>query len=219
MKDILIKYPLPVLRKELINVRTGYRLEKQKLIEILKSLKAINKLSKDEVIELLIKYNYDISKLPKEISNLPKRLDKYNKLDIDEINNLFSTGKIEVVERDILKYLYKNNEDFRKYADDTIDFYNKTKLISKIKDYIKFKTEKTKVDDLMSFYNTRGYNKSKSAYFIAQDYFPNIYYNIANFSVKTLEEIAKKNDKQIDDYPDLKEFISKLRSYKVMKTS
>lgn len=50
MKDILIKYPLKVLQNELIVMS--------------KDFKAIRKLKKDEIIDLLIKYNYDISKLP-----------------------------------------------------------------------------------------------------------------------------------------------------------
>lgn len=65
MRDILDKYPIFVLRHELINVRTGYRLEKKKLTEILKGLKSIKKLTKNELIELLINHSYDISKLPK----------------------------------------------------------------------------------------------------------------------------------------------------------
>lgn len=65
MRDILDKYPIFVLRHELINVRTGYRLEKKKLTEILKTMKSIKKLEKEQIIDLLIKYNYDMSKLPK----------------------------------------------------------------------------------------------------------------------------------------------------------
>jgi hypothetical protein len=65
MKETLINYPITILRRELINVRTNYRLEKKRIVEILKTMKAINKLTKDELIELLIKHNYDISKLPK----------------------------------------------------------------------------------------------------------------------------------------------------------
>lgn len=65
MKDILINYPIKFLQQELINIRTGYRLEKKKITEILKSMKSIKKLEKEQIIDLLIKYNYDISKLPK----------------------------------------------------------------------------------------------------------------------------------------------------------
>ena len=65
MKDILIKYPIKFLQQELINVRTNYRLEKKNIIEILRTMKSIKKLDKEQLIDLLIKYNYDISKLPK----------------------------------------------------------------------------------------------------------------------------------------------------------
>lgn len=65
MKDILINYPIKILQQELINIRTSYRLEKKRIIEILKDMKSIKKLTKEELIDLLIKYNYDISKLPK----------------------------------------------------------------------------------------------------------------------------------------------------------
>lgn len=65
MKDILINYPIKFLQQELINVRTNYRLEKKKITEILRTMKSIKKLDKEQLIDLLIKYNYDISKLPK----------------------------------------------------------------------------------------------------------------------------------------------------------
>jgi len=65
MKDILINYPIKFLQQELINVRTNYRLEKTKITEILRTMKSIKKLDKEQLIDLLIKYNYDISKLPK----------------------------------------------------------------------------------------------------------------------------------------------------------
>jgi len=65
MKDILINYPIKFLQQELINVRTGYRLEKKRITEILKTMKSIKKLEKEQIIDLLIKHNYDISKLPK----------------------------------------------------------------------------------------------------------------------------------------------------------
>lgn len=64
MKDILNKYPLKFLQQELINIRTNFKLEKQKIIDVLKDMKSITKLSKDDIIELLVKYNYDVSKLP-----------------------------------------------------------------------------------------------------------------------------------------------------------
>lgn len=113
MKEILIKYPLQVLKKELINVRTNYRLEKQKIIEILKELKSLNKLNKDQVIELLIKNNYDINKLPKEYYKLPKKLEKYLDLDITDIEKLIKEGKLDDIYRDVIKFMYKNNEEFK----------------------------------------------------------------------------------------------------------
>lgn len=113
MKEILIKYPIQVLKKELINVRTGYRLEKKKIIEILKELKVINKLNKDQIIELLIKHNYDINKLPKEYYKLPKKLEKYLDLDITDIEKLFNEGKLDAIYRDVIKFMYKNNEEFK----------------------------------------------------------------------------------------------------------
>ena len=64
MKDILDKYPLKFLQQELINIRTGFRLKKKEIVDVLKTMKGIKKLSKDDLIDLLIKYNYDISKLP-----------------------------------------------------------------------------------------------------------------------------------------------------------
>ena len=65
MKEILIKYPIKILQTELINIRTNFRLAKKKIIEILKNMKSIKKLSKEQLIDLLIEYNYDINKLPK----------------------------------------------------------------------------------------------------------------------------------------------------------
>lgn len=111
MKEILIKYPIQVLKKELINVRTGYRLEKKKIIEILKELKVINKLNKDQIIELLIKNNYDINKLPKEYYKLPKKLEKY--IDVIDTEKLFNEGKLDAIYRDVIKFMYKNNEEFK----------------------------------------------------------------------------------------------------------
>jgi hypothetical protein len=64
MKDILNKYPLNILRKSLIIVRATYRLQKKELIEVLKTMKSINKLQKNEVIDLLISHNFDIKNLP-----------------------------------------------------------------------------------------------------------------------------------------------------------
>lgn len=113
MKEILIKYPIQILKKELINVRTGYRLEKKKIVEILKELKVINKLNKDQIIELLIKHNYDINKLPKEYYKLPKKLHKYLDLDITDIEKLFNEGKLDTIYRDVVKFMYKNNEEFK----------------------------------------------------------------------------------------------------------
>lgn len=114
MKEILIKYPIQILKKELINVRTGYRLEKKKIVEILKELKVINKLNKDQIIELLIKHNYDINKLPKEYYKLPKKLQKYLDLDIQDIDNLAKdNNKLDSIYRDVIKFFYKNNEEFK----------------------------------------------------------------------------------------------------------
>lgn len=85
MRDILDKYPIFVLRHELINVRTDYRLEKKKLTEILKRLKSIKKLTKNEIIELLINHNYDMSKLPKlEDLQKPKKPKQEPKPKIEE---------------------------------------------------------------------------------------------------------------------------------------
>lgn len=64
MSDILNKYPLKFLQIELINMRTNFRLEKKKIIDIIKNMKSIKKMSKNDIIDLLIKYNYDVSKLP-----------------------------------------------------------------------------------------------------------------------------------------------------------
>jgi hypothetical protein len=63
MKDILNKHSITVLKKALQTIKKN----------ILNDLKVINKLNKDEVINLLIKYNYDISLLPPlKVSKAPK---------------------------------------------------------------------------------------------------------------------------------------------------
>ena len=110
MKDILINYPIKILQQELINIRTSYRLEKKRIIEILKDMKSIKKLTKEELIELLIKYNYDISKLPKlEDLIKPKkerkpRAKKEPKPKEKEINNIFKDiPKLDDVFKDIDK--------------------------------------------------------------------------------------------------------------------
>ena len=131
MKDILINYPIKFLQLELINIRTSYRLEKKKIIEILKDMKSIKKLTKDELIDLLIKYNYDISKLPKledlikpnkepkpKKEPTPKKEPKPKK---EEINNIFKDiPKLDDVFKDIDKkdkFKHIINRDPYKYTD------------------------------------------------------------------------------------------------------
>lgn len=125
MKDILINYPIKILQQELINIRTSYRLEKKRIIEILKEMKSIKKLTKEELIDLLIKYNYDISKLPKlEDLIKPKkerkpRAKKEPKPKEKEINNIFKDiPKIDDVFKDIdKKDKYKISSKSYKYTD------------------------------------------------------------------------------------------------------
>jgi hypothetical protein len=125
MKDILINYPIKILQQELINIRTSYRLEKKRIIEILKDMKSIKKLTKEELIELLIKYNYDISKLPKledliKPKKEPKpRAKKEPKPKEKEINNIFKDiPKIDDVFKDIdKKDKYRISSKSYKYTD------------------------------------------------------------------------------------------------------
>ena len=127
MKDILINYPIKILQQELINIRTSYRLEKKRIIEILKDMKSIKKLTKEELIELLIKYNYDISKLPKledliKPKKQPKpRAKKEPKPKEKEINNIFKDiPKLDDVFKDIDKkdkYIYIYDKKSYKYTD------------------------------------------------------------------------------------------------------
>lgn len=79
MKEILVKYPIKFLQQELINMRTGFKLERQKINDILKNMKSIIKLSKDDIIDLLIKYDYDISKLPPVAEVEPVKLKRGRK--------------------------------------------------------------------------------------------------------------------------------------------
>lgn len=100
MKEILINYPIKFLQQELINIRTNYRLEKNKIIEILKTMKSIKKLSKEQLIEFLITYKYDISKIPKlEDLIKPKKERKPPKTKETKI----STGESQILTRDELQ--------------------------------------------------------------------------------------------------------------------
>ena len=127
MKDILINYPIKILQQELINIRTSYRLEKKRIIEILKDMKSIKKLTKEELIELLIKYNYDISKLTKlEDLIKPKkerkpRAKKEPTPKQKEINDVFKDiPKLDDVFKDIDKkdkYKYLYDKKTYKYTD------------------------------------------------------------------------------------------------------
>ena len=127
MKDILINYPIKILQQELINIRTSYRLEKKRIIEILKDMKSIKKLTKEELIDLLIKYNYDISKLPKlEDLIKPKkerkpRAKKEPTPKQKEINDVFKDiPKLDDVFKDIDKkdkYKYLYDKKTYKYTD------------------------------------------------------------------------------------------------------
>ncbi len=54
MRDILVKYPLTLLRTHLNNIRRSYA----------NDLKGISKMKKSDVIDHLIKYNFDVNKLP-----------------------------------------------------------------------------------------------------------------------------------------------------------
>ena len=57
MRDILKKHPVNFLRQELQTIKKQLKVD-------LDELKAITKLSKNKVIDLLIKHNYDTNKLP-----------------------------------------------------------------------------------------------------------------------------------------------------------
>lgn len=215
MKEVLNKYPLHILKKELINVRTGYRLEKQKLIEILRGLKSINKLTKDEVIELLIKSNYDTSKLPRKFYTLPNKLAKYNNLEFDEIQEIYRNyDKYRKFNEEVFKYLYKNDEDFKKYSDIGIDLGNKTNELKKYKDDIKFKTEKNKLDDFLNSLIIQSGKNFKEAFLISKEYLPNMYDSYSYFPTDILTEVIKKPYKLIEEYPDLLDFLNGLKSYK-----
>lgn len=54
MRDILVKYPITLLRTHLNKIRLSYA----------NDLKGISKMNKTDVINLLIKYNFDINLLP-----------------------------------------------------------------------------------------------------------------------------------------------------------
>jgi hypothetical protein len=152
MKDILINYPIKILQQELINIRTSYRLEKKIIIEILKDMKSIKKLTKEELIELLIKYNYDISKLPKlEDLIKPKKerkpkAKKEPKPKEKEINNIFKDiPKLDDVFKDIdkkdkykapysnkiYKYTDKDKKELKEIIKKMYEIINKYDVIKK----------------------------------------------------------------------------------------
>jgi predicted RNA methylase len=135
MKEILINYPIKFLQLELINIRTSYRLEKKKLIEILREMKSINKLSKEDLIDLLIKYNYDISKLPKlEDLIKPKKepKPKAKKEEAKAINNIFKDiPKLD----DIFKQIDKKDKYKAPYSNKIYKYTDKDKQV--LKDIIK----------------------------------------------------------------------------------
>lgn len=122
MKEILINYPIKFLQQELINIRTGYRLEKKKIIEILKSMKSIRKLEKEQIIDLLIKYNYDISKLPKLEDLVKPKKEKKPRAEPkekkprgqpkakEEIEPVISTGKNQSLSRADLEAMKEKSQ-------------------------------------------------------------------------------------------------------------
>lgn len=54
MRDILVKYPLTLLRTHLNKIRLSYA----------NDLKGISKMKKTEVIDHLVKYKFDVNLLP-----------------------------------------------------------------------------------------------------------------------------------------------------------
>ncbi|NBN87859.1 MAG: hypothetical protein EBV32_02055 [Proteobacteria bacterium] len=145
MKDILINYPIKFLQQELINVRTGYRLEKKRITEILKSMKSIKKLEKEQIIDLLIKYNYDISKLPKledlEKPKKPRAEPKEKKprgqpKAKKEIEPVISTGKNQSLSRADLEAMKNKSQTKKTKSAQTIQRLVRSKKTNKsVKNY------------------------------------------------------------------------------------
>lgn len=157
MKDILNKYPLKFLQRELINIRTNFKLEKQKIIEVLKDMKSIIKLSKDDIIELLVKYNYDISKLPPIQDFEPKKKGRKPKPKKEIIPDKYPkiTDEEKLLKKELTGFIKPKTIYNIDYFIDKIDTSGdsvKTK-ISNVKEELEF---------LKDYYNDREQKKNET---------------------------------------------------------
>jgi predicted RNA methylase len=144
MKEILINYPIKFLQLELINIRTSYRLEKKKLIEILREMKSINKLSKEDLIDLLIKYNYDISKLPKLEDLIKPKKEPKPKAKKEELERLKAKKK----ELEILKAIEAKQAEKDAKDKEELEAKEKNPDLNKIIE-IPEKSKKTTTDEFI----------------------------------------------------------------------
>ena len=216
MKDILINYPIKILQQELINIRSSYRLEKKRIIEILKDMKSIKKLTKEELIDLLIKYNYDISKLPKledlikpkkerkprAKKELLKRKEELLKLKLEEERKEFKKNKLFDIDDEQSLNIYialkKNNIGYDKEILD--------KLINNNKLIIELKKDILKETNYNNFLNLK--NKIEELYKEINEYELILDKQSKEIEKKRNEEpkfMIKKNKVSPDDYIKMKD--------------
>jgi hypothetical protein len=186
MKDILIKYPIKILQQELINIRTRYKLEKEKINDILKTMKSIRKLSKEDLIDLLIKYNYDISKLPK----------------LEELEKKRGRPAKPKVEKEQPKFLYTTDEErqLKKELGNLIKpklIYNIDYFIDKIDNSGDSKsTKKTKVKEelalLKDYYDDRQQKREETRNKETTNAKLDIFLKYQKERINKLEEYLKK---------------------------
>lgn len=157
MKDILNKYPIKFLQQELINIRTNFKLEKQKIIDVLKDMKSITKLSKDDIIELLIKYNYDISKLPSLQNFEPKKRGRKPKPKKEVIPDKYpkTTDEEKELKKELTGFIKPKTIYNIDYYIDKID-NNGNSIKSKISDV------KDELEFLKDYYDDRLNKKNES---------------------------------------------------------
>lgn len=147
MKDILIKYPIKILQQELINIRTNYRLEKKKLIEILRTMKSIKKLTKEQLVDLLIENKVDISKLPK-LEDLEKPIKKEGKPKI-------STGKNQSLTRKQLEEMKLKSKPKKELSKELLDLYKTIEI--NLKEVIRLSNNIYEKSQPYYSYSDRGY--------------------------------------------------------------
>ncbi len=207
-----MNYPIKFLQQELINVRTGYRLEKKRITEILKTMKSINKLEKEQIIDLLIKYNYDISKLPKlEDLEKPKKTraepkekkprgQPKTKKEIEPVktnNKDENLSKVDIkkIKNEVAKELMKLYENL-KYTDKKPLFKDMSKLLIEYLKYVDDNTLKKQIlKDMRKEYKLLKYTDKEPLFLTMGKFFKSVDdYLDKSIETKNTETKPKKDE-------------------------